>query len=114
VFFFLSKTLDALLSPLSWSVVLLAIGLSGDEAQKRRRWIGALGLAALLIFSFEPFANALQRAVERGAARTYRDDLTYDAVILLGGVVERAAMSNPPAYNDSIERVLVAYDLLAT
>jgi uncharacterized SAM-binding protein YcdF (DUF218 family) len=111
MFFFLSKTLDALLSPLSWSVALLAIGLSGGRAQKRR-WIGALGVAALLLFSFEPFANMLQRAIERGAVRTYRDDLTYDAVILLGGVVERAATSNPPAYNDSVERVLVVYDLL--
>jgi uncharacterized SAM-binding protein YcdF (DUF218 family) len=112
VFFFLSKTLDALLSPLSWSVVLLAIGLSGRDAPGRRRWAAALGLAVLLLFSFEPFANALERAIERGAVRTYRDDLTYDAAILLGGVVERAAASTPPAYNDNVERLLVTYDLL--
>jgi uncharacterized SAM-binding protein YcdF (DUF218 family) len=112
VFFFLSKTLDALLSPLSWSVVLVAIGLGGTDARGRRRWVAALGLAVLLLFSLEPFANTLQRAIEHGAERTFRDDVNYDAVILLGGVVERAAASNPPAYNDSVERLLITYDLL--
>jgi uncharacterized SAM-binding protein YcdF (DUF218 family) len=114
VFFFLSKTLDALLCPLTWSIALVAVGLGWQKPPARRRLYGVAGLAVLLLFSFEPFANALERTLERGATRTYRADITYDAVILLGGVVERAAAPGQPAYNDNIERLLVTYDLLRT
>jgi len=114
VFFFLSKTLDALLSPFTWSVALIAIGLLWPGPAVRRRLSAVAGLALLLLFSFEPFANALERALERTAVRTYRADVVYDAVILLGGVVERSAASGEPAYNDNVERLVVTYDLLRT
>jgi uncharacterized SAM-binding protein YcdF (DUF218 family) len=112
VFFFLSKTFDVLLSPLSWSVALIALGLRRTAPPARLRRYVAAGLAVLLVFSLEPLANALLRALERRAPRTYRADVAYDAVILLGGVVERASLSEQPAYNESIERLLVTYDLL--
>jgi uncharacterized SAM-binding protein YcdF (DUF218 family) len=114
VFFLLSKTLDALLSPLWWAVALIAVGLGRLTPANRRRWYALAGLVVLLIFSLEPFANALERALERGATQTYRRDLTYDAVILLGGVVERDAISGRPAYNEGVERLLVTFDLLRT
>jgi uncharacterized SAM-binding protein YcdF (DUF218 family) len=114
MFFLLSKTLDVFLSPLYWSVGLVAVGLWGRTPSARRRWVAIAGVSLLLLFSFEPFANALERALERSAVRTYRADVVYDAVILLGGVVERASASDPPAYNDNIERLLVTYDLLRT
>ncbi|MDP8999173.1 MAG: YdcF family protein [Myxococcota bacterium] len=107
----MSKTLDALLSPLTWSLALITIGLSGKAAW-RRRWIAVAGLAVLLLFSFEPIANGLEQRLERQATRTYRDEVTYDAVILLGGMVDRTAVPGQPAYNDNIERLLVTYDLL--
>jgi uncharacterized SAM-binding protein YcdF (DUF218 family) len=114
VFFLLSKTLDALLSPLWWSIALVALSLGWRRSPSRRRMVAASGLAVLLLFSFEPFANALEGALERSATRSYRADVTYDAVILLGGVVERATASDRPAYNDNVERLLVTYDLLRT
>jgi uncharacterized SAM-binding protein YcdF (DUF218 family) len=114
VFFFLSKTLDTLLTPLCWSVVLIAISLGWRKPPARRRLYAVAGLATLLLFSFEPFANALERALERSAARTYRDDVTYDAVILLGGAVDRTAAPGQPAYNENVERLLVTYDLMRT
>lgn len=113
MFFLLSKTLDGLLSPLLWSVALIAIGLGG-KPPGRRRWIAVAGLAVLLLFSFEPIANGLEKRLERQATRTYRDDVSYDAVILLGGMVDRTAVPGQPAYNDNIERLLVTYDLLRT
>jgi uncharacterized SAM-binding protein YcdF (DUF218 family) len=112
VFFFLSKTLDALLTPLTWSVALIAIGFSSRGAWPRRRWAVLAGVAVLLVFSFEPIANALERALEQSAAETYRADVTYEAVILLGGLVERSDAAGRPSYNDNIERLLVTYDLL--
>jgi uncharacterized SAM-binding protein YcdF (DUF218 family) len=111
VFLLLSKTLDALLSPLTWSIALVALSLVWP---RRRRTCAIAGLAVLLLFSFEPFANALERSLERTAKRTYRPDVVYDAVILLGGLVERSTESNEPGYNDSVERLIVAYDLLRT
>lgn len=112
MFFFLSKTIDILLSPLTWSVVLIAFGLSHRKRPTRGRWLTTAGLGILLLFSLEPFANALEGALERSATRTYREDLPYDAVILLGGVVERSASVGQPSYNDNVERLLVTYDLL--
>jgi uncharacterized SAM-binding protein YcdF (DUF218 family) len=109
LFFFLSKTLDELLSPLTWAIVLVAIGLG-----RRRRRYAALGLAVILLFSIEPVANALERALERTAQRTYRPDANYDAIVLLGGLVERATETGQPSYNDNVERLLVTYDLLRT
>jgi uncharacterized SAM-binding protein YcdF (DUF218 family) len=114
VFFLLSKTLDTLLSPLFWSVALIGIGLWGKRPPAGRRWIGIAGVALLTLFSFQPFTNMLERTLERSATRTYREDIAYDSVILLGGIVERAAATDPPAYNENIERLLVTYDLLRT
>jgi uncharacterized SAM-binding protein YcdF (DUF218 family) len=114
VFFFLSKTLDALLSPLTWSIALITIGLIWPgRTAAHRLWVLA-GLAVLLLFSFEPFANALERSLEREATRTYHPDVTYDAIILLGGLVDRSSASGAPAYNDNVERLTEAYDLLRT
>jgi len=112
VFFFLSKTLDALLSPLTWSVVLFAVGLLWPGARVGRGLWTLAGLAVLLLFSFEPLANGLEGSLERSATRTYRPDVRYDAIILLGGLVDRSAASDQPGYNDSVERLIVTYDLL--
>jgi uncharacterized SAM-binding protein YcdF (DUF218 family) len=114
VFFFLSKTLDALLSPFTWSIGLIAVGLLLPGRSVRRRLCAIAGLGVLLLFSFEPFANELERDLEGSATRTYRGDVVYDAVILLGGLVERAGASGEPSYNDSVERLIVTYDLLRT
>jgi uncharacterized SAM-binding protein YcdF (DUF218 family) len=114
VFFWLSKILDVFLGPLTWSVVLVFTGLVWNRRRPHPRWFALSGLAVLLLFSFEPVANGLERMLERGASRTYRADVSYDAVILLGGMVERATAPGQPAYNESVERLLVTYDLLRT
>lgn len=113
MFFLLSKTLDILLSPFSWAVALVATGLLLSKGTlARRRWFGGAGLAVLVLFSLEPIANFLLRTLERGAVQTYRPDGDYDAVILLGGMVERSSVAGRPAYNENVERLLVTYDLL--
>jgi uncharacterized SAM-binding protein YcdF (DUF218 family) len=88
VFLLLSKVFDLLLSPLSWALLLL-----GAAALLRRRprlgWAAASAAGAvLLVFSCDPVADGLARALERSAVRTDRPEVTYDAVIVLGGIVE--------------------------
>jgi uncharacterized SAM-binding protein YcdF (DUF218 family) len=114
VFFFLSKILDLLLSPLAWSVILVLVGLTGTSA--RRRWVGFAGVLVLLVFSLEPVSNGLFGALEKGSRTTYRPGVTYDVVILLGGVTdERAEVTwGQRSFNDNNERLLETYDLLRT
>lgn len=118
MFFFLSKILDVFLSPLAWGAVLLGAAIPWragvDRSQRRRRALGVLGLVVLLGFSAFPFSNALFRALERAAPSTYRSDVVYDAIVLLGGVNDEVVSTerSGPAYNDNVERLLVTYELL--
>ncbi|MFL5354569.1 YdcF family protein [Archangium sp.] len=115
MFVFLSKLLDLLLAPLSWALLL---GLGGLLLRRGRArlaaWMQVLGLLVLYAFSTEPMANLLQRQVERGAVSTYRPDVTYDAVIVLGGAVDADATerSGLPEYNPAVERILRGFELL--
>ena len=61
-----------------------------------------------------PLAHAIFWRLERTTPSTYRADVTYDAVVLLGGLVDEAvtAETGRPAYNDAIERLIVTHQLL--
>jgi uncharacterized SAM-binding protein YcdF (DUF218 family) len=119
VFFFLSKILDVLLSPYTWALGLVALAIPWRRPRrrsswKRRRLAGALALAILLFFSFEPVSEGLLYSLEHSVSSTYRPDVTYDAVILLGGVLNEAvtADSGQPAYRDNVERLIETHRLL--
>jgi uncharacterized SAM-binding protein YcdF (DUF218 family) len=118
VFFVLSKVLDLFLSPYTWGLLLLAAavpwGRRSARTWRRRRLFGAAGLGVLLICSTEAVANGLVWHVEHSYVSTYRDDVVYDAVVLLGGVVDEdaTAESGQPAYNENVERVIMTHRLL--
>jgi uncharacterized SAM-binding protein YcdF (DUF218 family) len=118
VFFFLSKLLDVFLSPYTWGLLLLAAAVPwrarAARRWRRRRACGAAGLALLVVISLHPVANALAWSVEHTSTSTYRPDVTYDAVVLLGGMVDEevGAATNLPSLNDNVERLLVTYQLL--
>jgi uncharacterized SAM-binding protein YcdF (DUF218 family) len=100
VFLWLSKALEWFVSPLAWSL-LLALGAA--LLRRRARWAWPLAAAAsavLVAFSSDVVADAIQRAAERGARSTYRPDAVYDAVVVLGGMVD------PPASRASGEAEL--------
>jgi uncharacterized SAM-binding protein YcdF (DUF218 family) len=120
VFFFLSKLLDELLSPLTWSAMLLAAAVPWRTRKPRRprrdRAFAIAGFLVLFFFSLAPVENALTRWLESSAKDTTKPDVTYDAVILLGGAVEGDPTEEHgvPSYNEHAERLLVTYDLLRT
>lgn len=76
--------------------------------------LAVAGLAILGVFSLEPVANAIAWNMEHDEPSTIRDDVTYDAVVLLGGVTDErvTASTGHWAYNDDVERLVVTHRLL--
>lgn len=111
MFYVLSKVLDVLLMPLSWAVVLMAYGAPLTRRALRKKKVRPFacffGLAILVVFSTEPVANALFGALEAKAVKTMDPAKHYDAVILLGGLVDEKAMekSRSLSINDNNERL---------
>ena len=113
MFFFLSKTLDVALSPLTWAFVALAFALRPAATRRAKIAATAGALAILYVFSNEMVAELVWRSLERGAASTYRPGANYDAVIVLGGVADRGRDSDYAlSYNENVERVLAAYEVM--
>lgn len=120
MFFVLSKILDVFLSPYTWALAFLVLAIPWrrprrDSSWKRRRLFGVLALGVLLVFSIEPVSNTLLYRLEHAAPPTYRPDVTYDAIVLLGGIGDEvvASETGQPAYNDNVERLTAAHRLLA-
>lgn len=109
--------LDIFLSPITWvilfSLFAIPVAMRGRFV-KLRMWSPVIAASLLYVCSTETVANSLWEGLELGAPSTYKEDTTYEAVVLLGGVVnERAMMTKPgPSYNDNVERLLATYDLL--
>lgn len=123
MFYLLSKLLDVFLSPFSWGLLFIILALPWRRPRRfrrrrlfqARRLAGLVGLATLTIFALHPVANALVRSLEHGATSTYRPDVDYDAVVLLGGLTDERviAETGQPSYNDNVERLIAAHRLLA-
>jgi uncharacterized SAM-binding protein YcdF (DUF218 family) len=113
VFIELSKVLDLLfLSPLAWTLALLAAALL-----LRRRpaapWLVAAAGAVLVTFSLDPVAQALVIHAESTAPRTYRPDHAYDAVVVLGGYTDPGASRRHGTveFTDAVDRLLRGFEL---
>jgi uncharacterized SAM-binding protein YcdF (DUF218 family) len=116
VFFVLSKILDLAFAPLTWVFVLLVAVLVRPRWSTRTRTL-VLGFCTLFLYtlSIQPISNRLVGSLERPLVSTYKSEgPAYDAVVLLGGLVETNAMASAhvPAYHDSVERLLTTFDLL--
>jgi uncharacterized SAM-binding protein YcdF (DUF218 family) len=118
LFFFLSKLLDVVLSPYFWGIALLALAVPWTRRSARRwrtrRAFAVLALATFFFFGLEPVANAILFGMEHDTPSTYRPDVTYDVVVLLGGMTDEDVTkeTGQPAYNDNVERVLMTHRLL--
>lgn len=117
MFFVLSKTLDVLLDPLWWCVFFVGAGLLLRRGKRNGLGFvfmaGGIGLFGLA--SMPPVARELERWLEADLESTYSAEKHYDAVVLLGGVVNPAASSEQTlSYNDNVDRLLAVYEVLRT
>lgn len=117
MFFVLSKTLDLLIDPVVWVAGPLLVGLWLSTRERwRRAGLGLVGMGLLLFLlgSLPAVANRLWASLEREVPSSERREVTYDAVVLLGGVVDPlGSVADRPAWNDGIERLLTTRSLLA-
>jgi uncharacterized SAM-binding protein YcdF (DUF218 family) len=120
VFFTLSKLLDVFLSPFTWGLVWMAWALPwrrprvGTRRWRRKRAVGLVGLALLLVLGAGKVSNAILYRLEHATEPTYRPDVVYDAVILLGGVSDErvSAETGQPSLNENVERLTMTGRLL--
>jgi uncharacterized SAM-binding protein YcdF (DUF218 family) len=115
MFIVASKVLDLLLAPLSWALLLVAAGV----VLRRRRPDLAWGLVAvaglvLLLFSSGPVADAVMRWTESSAPRTYRPGEPYDAVIVLGGILDEhgSPVRGAAELSAAADRITRAFEIL--
>ncbi len=117
MFFFLSKILDLAFAPLTWVIVLVLLATVRKKTHPRRR--RRLGIAAALILyvlALDPVSNRLVRSLEMPLESSYRVGNHYDAVVLLGGLLDSrpTVTYGQNAYNENVERLLTTFDLLRT
>lgn len=114
VFFFLSKTVDLFASPLTWAMLLAALGPLLQRRIPRARVLPLAAALLLYVFSTEPVSNALIRGLEGPSPRRRDPEKVYDVVVVLGGTTdERASLASGLAsYNGAAERVHAAFEVL--
>jgi uncharacterized SAM-binding protein YcdF (DUF218 family) len=114
VFVVLSKTLDLLASPLTWASLLLLGSLALRRRAGAATALVVLALAVLYVFATPRVANALTEALESSARTTERPAVTYDAVVVLSGMVDDAASheSGRVELNAAADRIVAGFELL--
>ena len=85
MFFYLSKVLTFLVSPMVWFFALFILGLkTKDEKRKKRLLISALVVIYVSCNSF--LVDELARAWEPVTPDYYMSSEKYDVAIVLGGI----------------------------
>jgi uncharacterized SAM-binding protein YcdF (DUF218 family) len=119
MFFVLSKLLDLAVDPFWLSAVPLLAGVvllaRGTPRRGRALVLVTLGFSTLVLGCLPSVSNRLWASLESGVVSTMKPDITYDAVVLLGGVVSpQGSLKEEPSWNDNIERLLEVRQLLTT
>src|SRR5512143_3448953 len=81
---------------------------------RRSLALTALAAAILVVFSSEVVSHRLEWAAEGDVRSTYRPDVVYDAVVVLGGMVDPdvSRASGEVELDEHAERILRAWELL--
>jgi uncharacterized SAM-binding protein YcdF (DUF218 family) len=113
VFIVLSKVFDLAIAPVTWVLVLLLLAFLLRGRARGSLACGALAFAVLLVFSLGPVTERLTRAAEGDAVATFRPEATYDAAVVLGGMVDAPASraSGEVELTEAADRVTRALEL---
>jgi len=113
VFVVLSKVLDILVEPLAWGLLLGVVALLWRRGGRRRAALAVVALALPGLAAVGRVADGLQRLAEAGAVRTYRPDATYDAAVVLSGMVSSGATSasGEVELTAAADRIVRAFEL---
>jgi uncharacterized SAM-binding protein YcdF (DUF218 family) len=114
VFVLLSKVLDWFVAPLSWALLLLLAAAVLRRRGRTPRVLAGAAVAVLVLFSIDAVADRLQGLAERGGRSTFRPDVVYDAVVVLGGMVDAAASraSGDAELTEEADRLVRAFELV--
>ena len=95
-------------------MALLLLALLARRRARIATGLVAAAAALLWLFSSGTVADALMRAVERSAVRTVREDVTYDAVIVLSGMVDEkvSRATGRAELTAEADRIVVGFELL--
>ena len=111
MFFFLSKTIDFLLMPLSISLILLLYAL-GTKKPKRKKNAVVLSFLILFLISNSYLINRAFVWWEYKPVKISEVNKTYDAGILLtGGLINVPGLAYDPGLGVHADRSLQAYEL---
>ena len=94
-FFIISKIFDFLIEPLVWIIVLLLLSLFSKTPKRKKRFL-LTSIVLLLVFSNSFLFDEAMRAWEMKATKTSDIPGTYDAGIVLSGMI---------AYDHSFDRI---------
>lgn len=109
MFFFLSKLLTFLLSPLVWVFVLLLLALFYRKAKSRKKFLFS-GIILLYLFSNEFICNEVYRAWEYPFTKLEKTE-SYDYAVVLGGYSNFDATCSRVKFSDAADRFNQALQL---
>jgi uncharacterized SAM-binding protein YcdF (DUF218 family) len=113
----LNRVADVLFEPLFVALALLVLSYALSKRAPRAGFALPGAAAALLwTLSAPAVSNRLQRSLEEPPLTSMKPDVTYDAVIVLGGAVNATVTreTGSIAFSQEVERVLTGFDLLRT
>jgi len=109
MFFFLSKLLTFLLSPLVWVFVLLFMASFTRKTKRRKKFL-TLGIFLLYLFSNEFICNEVYRSWEYPFTKLEKAE-TYDYAVILGGYSTFDAAYSRVKFADAADRFIQSYQL---
>ena len=111
IFFFLSKILDFLLSPLSWIIILLLISLITKNKKRSRKCL-FWGVGAMLFFRNPFVLNLVMHTWEVKAVPIDSIHKEYDAAIMMGGAIRYVnGQMQRPVFGSGADRYVQSLEL---